>query len=242
MSACRPSANFMRVVDEVVGERHAARAAEAPGLAHRLLEEPAQVRVGAHHAERRARDRSGARQRRPGTRTSPSRARSMSSASSALMPAAWHAARNASALPLRRQHRPELQARHRAGVLDHARRADARGDVGRRRPARASAGSTLLRRVDRLDAVLERDDARASADDRPQLLGGRLRCPRASPRTGRRPPRPTSRGSSSARTLSTRVAVRALDPAGRSRASLRDACRARRSARRGRPAARRAPK
>ena len=32
--------------------------------------------------------------------------------------------------PLRRQHRPEAQPRHRAGVLDHAGRADARADVG----------------------------------------------------------------------------------------------------------------
>ena len=46
--------------------------AEAPGFAHRLLEQPAQVRIGAHHAERRARHRGGAATGRRGTRTSPS--------------------------------------------------------------------------------------------------------------------------------------------------------------------------
>src|SRR5262249_34854283 len=40
-------------LDEVVGERHAARAAQAPGLAHRLLEEPPQLDGPSYHAEPR---------------------------------------------------------------------------------------------------------------------------------------------------------------------------------------------
>src|SRR5437773_4404025 len=45
------------LLDEVFRQLYAARAPEAPGLAHRLLERPAQLRVAAHHAKRRARHR-----------------------------------------------------------------------------------------------------------------------------------------------------------------------------------------
>ena len=52
------------LLDEVVGQRHALRAADAPGFAHDRLERAAHPRIGANDAERLARQAGRARERR----------------------------------------------------------------------------------------------------------------------------------------------------------------------------------
>ena len=94
----------------------------------------------------------------------------MSSASLALMPGAL--ARSEKGLrrrALRELERSELHAGHGADVLDHAGRGNARCDV-RRAAEDLFAREDLRQTLDRLDAVLERNDDRVLADDRPQLL------------------------------------------------------------------------
>ena len=77
-----------------------------------------------------------------------------------------------------RVERAEVQPRHRAGVRDHARARDRRGDVGDAAQHLVVAEHALQRRR-AVDAVLERDDDAAAGQQRRELPARAARCPTA---------------------------------------------------------------
>ena len=137
----------------------------------------------------------------------------MSAAFSQSKPAAVHAA--AKCCGLRREariERADREARHRAGVRDHARRADRRRDVRDAAQHLVVARGRALQDRRAVDAVLERDRRRRRRRAAARAPAPSARRPRASRRTSpRRPGRPARIALDGTRRRDGEVASRAFD-------------------------------
>ena len=177
ISAGRVCANAEAAVDVVIRDRHAARPGEAPGFAHRLLEQPAQLGIRAHHAQGRTRHGGRAAHADKKDELLPDHAHDIVGQLGIDARPLAGGEKGLGRGALRGSQCAELQPRHRADVLDHAGRRDARGDVG------GASHDAFFRKyffqtLHRVDPVLEWDHDGVGCDDRAQALGRAFGVPK----------------------------------------------------------------
>ena len=160
-------------LDKILGQRLAFGAGQHRHLVHHLLQQAAQLGVGAGHADRQPGQPGEAGQADQQHELFPYRAAHI------VLPFGFDAGvlaggeKRAQRRFLRRMQRAKTQARKVAAMFDQARRGDLHADVGRTERHRFGA-DLHAEHLGHVDAVLQRQHHGARTHYRRELLGGRL--------------------------------------------------------------------